>query len=412
MASQEVKYIDLSELVLWSENPRDSIDENSNNQEITNLALQDKSSKWSLPQLAKKMGDEFDSSEIPTVVYHAGKPVVYDGNRRVILGMLKHGYVKNLTTNTFTIPDFPKDIPCNVCTHKVAIRNVFRKHSDTGSWSALDRDLFVSKFMDEVKSTFLLFDETTNLITNNPVLNQGYVKDEILTDDNLEKMGFKRQGNVLLSRHNETEVQKIFDDLVEKINNKEISTRRNRGNPIGVLGLDSKKIIDSNKTKTLEPIDSTKFTVEHPKPSKKTAITRSKETQIFGEKLVLQSGDVNNLYSDITAIYEDFLNNPKKYSKTFIGLIRMSLRLIVDLAAGEKGQKLNEYLESNFVSAKQRLSQDFKTTLNANDVTESNIVSLLHQGAHTYSSALSKDKAIAMSIIIGSMLMLTHGKKP
>ena len=125
MPTQEVKLINLSELVLWSENPRDSICETSDNQEITNLALVDKSSKWSLSQLSKKMGDEFDYSEIPTIVYHAGKPVVYDGNRRVILGMLNHGYVKNQTANTFSIPDFPKQIPCNVCSQEVAIRNVF-----------------------------------------------------------------------------------------------------------------------------------------------------------------------------------------------------------------------------------------------------------------------------------------------
>ena len=264
--------------------------------------------------------------------------------------------------------------------------------------------------MGEGKSTFLLFDETTNLITNNPVLNQGYVKDEILNDDNLGKMGFKREGNVLLSRHNQTEMQKIFEDIVEKINNKEISTRKNRGDPVSVLSLDSKKIIDSNKSKSFQQIDSSPFTGVKPNVPSKTRRTKTKEVSIFGEDLILQAGHVNNLYRDITAIYQHYLKNPSNFSLTFIGLIRMSLHLIVELAAEEKEQKLNQYVQTNFANAKQRLSQDLKTTLSANDVTDRNLVQLLQNGAHTYSSALSKDKAISMSIIIGSMLLLTHGK--
>lgn len=95
--SQEVKLIDIADLVLWTENPRDPIHGKGTNQDVVNKACSDKFSKWSLPKLAKEMGPYYDFSELPTVVYHENIPVVYDGNRRIILGKIKF--------NLVTIPD-------------------------------------------------------------------------------------------------------------------------------------------------------------------------------------------------------------------------------------------------------------------------------------------------------------------
>ena len=91
MASQEVKNIKIKDLVLWTENPRDPIDEKATDQDIVDIALTTRTSKWELSKLAKEMGAYFDLSEIPTVVYHDKIPVVYDGNRRVILAKIKLG---------------------------------------------------------------------------------------------------------------------------------------------------------------------------------------------------------------------------------------------------------------------------------------------------------------------------------
>ena len=90
---QEVKYINIRDLVLWTENPRDPVDEDATDQDIANRALRDSSSKWSLAKLAKEMGSRYDLSELPTVVFHGEKPVVYDGNRRIILGKVKLGLI-------------------------------------------------------------------------------------------------------------------------------------------------------------------------------------------------------------------------------------------------------------------------------------------------------------------------------
>jgi hypothetical protein len=70
---QEVRLIDIKELVLWTENPRDPIDENAADQDIVDRALEDVLNKWSLGKLAKEMGDYYDFSELPTVVYHNKK---------------------------------------------------------------------------------------------------------------------------------------------------------------------------------------------------------------------------------------------------------------------------------------------------------------------------------------------------
>ena len=64
---------------------------------------------------------------------------------------------------------------------------------------------------------------------------------------------------------------------------------------------------------------------------------------------------------------------------------------------------------SSFVKAKNKLSDDMKTYLYSNNVKDNTIISLLHIGAHNYISSLSIEQAIAISIIIGEMLEISHG---
>lgn len=198
--SQKVKILNLKDLVLWTENPRDPIDARAKDQDIVDRAFLDINHKWSLEKLAKEMGDYYDFSELPTVVYINSRPVVYDGNRRIILGKIKHGYV-NLSDDSIvdTLPFIPQEIPCNVCTEEIALNNVYRKHADSGSWSALERDMFVDRFMKRGKSIFLQFEECTGMISKHPSLNQRFVKEEILTEHTLNDLGFEFKDNKLYS---------------------------------------------------------------------------------------------------------------------------------------------------------------------------------------------------------------------
>jgi hypothetical protein len=88
----------------------------------------------------------------------------------------------------------------------------------------------------------------------------------------------------------------------------------------------------------------------------------------------------------------------------------MSLRLICEAAEKDvNGRNLN-FLKEKFSSAKDNLSQDIKTTLSNQNVTEDSIIRLMHTGAHNYQSSNNMEQTIAISIIIGAILTITHGK--
>lgn len=138
----------MKDLVLWTENPRDSISPKANSQDVVNRALSVKKEKWALAALTKEMGDPFDYSELPAVVYVNEKPVVYDGNRRVILAKIALNLVDSPVAFS-RLPVFPEKIPCNVCSEAIAIDNIYRKHANTGSWDPIARDIFMAKCMNE-----------------------------------------------------------------------------------------------------------------------------------------------------------------------------------------------------------------------------------------------------------------------
>jgi hypothetical protein len=410
---QKVEYLKIEDLVLWTENPRDPIDENAKDQDIVDKALEDKHSKWSLSKLANEMGDYYDFSEIPTVVYKNGIPVVYDGNRRIILGKIKYGLVEAEGSEKINIPNFPREIPCNVCIEEIALKNVYRKHADSGSWDPLERDIFIDKFLNEGKSLFLALDEETGIISSNKHLNKGFVRKEVFNKDNLKRLGFKINDNhKLASIHNDNEAERILSDIAEKVKKKEISTRKNRGKVLEVLEPTSRIIIDQNKDKYFKSA-SVKFTydVESKKQKRrrsKRVITKNNE--LFGGKLYLRIGVVSNIYRDITDLYSFYVSNKKRLSDRFPSLIRMSLRLVAETAADEVDLRFDDYLKNNFDTAKKGLDNEIKTTLHSQNVTKESIVALLHNGAHNYETASNKEQTIALSIILGKILTKTHGQ--
>ena len=408
--SQEVKYISLKDLVLWTENPRDPINPEATDQEVVENALTDTNSRWTLPKLCKEMGDYYDLSELPTVVYHGEKPVVYDGNRRVILGKIKYKYVE--VENEMDIPYFPTEIPCNVCSKDIAVLNVLRKHGDSGSWTPLDRDIFLHKFLKKEKTIFLKFEENTGLIGSNPHLNQGFVKKEIFTSEKLGELGFGFEGETLVSKHNKEQSRLILLDLTEKIADKKITTRKSRGKVISVLQKENRDIIEKNKSNSHKPFG---FQPEEKKPTvkikKQTQRTKKKSPELFGGKLYIKAGDISDMYRDISDLYGFYVSSKNDLSDSFPSLIRMSLRLLCECASRDNNKALKGYLESYFKDAKKKLDTDDKTTLSNQNVSEKTLLQLLHTGAHNYQTAKNLDQTIAMSIIIGRILTLSHGKK-
>lgn len=408
--SQKIQEIPITELVLWTENPRDPIYGKAKDQDIADKAWKDDHEKWNLLRLAREMKSHYDFSELPTVVFHGKKPVVYDGNRRMILAKLKHDLVSLDGFDKSKLPSIPKSIPCNVCSKKIAIENVFRKHGDSGSWSPLDRDLFIHKYMGADKSLFLKLDESTKVITKNPHLNQVFVKNEILTSEKLKEMGFSFNNDDLESKHTSKEAKTILEDISSKVAAKTITTRKNRGKVLDVLEKTTRDIIEKNKA---NPLKSTKLTIvkQKEKAAKRLAArTKKRVPEIFGGPLYLKSGQVSDLYRDIVDLYNHYCERKETFSQYFPSLIRMSLRLLCEAAANDSSLKMDAYINKYFANAKKKLSKDQKTTLNTQNVDQLKLVTMLHVGAHNYHAGNNLDQTLAMSIILGQILLGSHGR--
>lgn len=148
--------------------------------------------------------------------------------------------------------------------------------------------------------------------------------------------------------------------------------------------------------------------------------TRRKEGQgltVFGGPLSLKAGHINNLYRDIEYLYSSYQNDKrdgrKKFSEDFIVIFRMSLRMLAEAACKDidENKQLARFLKDNFDKAKSSLNQDEKTSLSNQSVEKSKIVQLFHTGAHEYNNSRNEEQAVALSIILGAILRVTHGKQ-
>src|SRR3989344_2969222 len=367
MAKQEIKKIKVSELRLWSENPRDPIDPKSTDFDVIKRAIDENPSDWNLDKMVKEMGNHYDFSEIPTVVYLGKIPVVYDGSRRVaVLKYLQDtALYSSLNGKLFPTNNVPKElqelteIPCNICDKDTALTNIERKHVSNGSWGTLQREYFLHRHRGQPKSLFLILEEQTKLISSHPALNQGFVKDEVLTEKNLKEIGFGVQGDKLVSNYNDDGQKKVLEQASSLVESKEITTRKNRGSLKQTLLQkypESKKVLTAfDSSKKVEVVDH-----EFTPTVRRTPRANSQEPALFGKHLSLKAGDTNSLYRDITDLYSYYRDNRTILSKSFCAFIRMSLRLIIESATTKK---IDEYINRHFETAKRRLSQDQKTTL-------------------------------------------------
>ena len=417
---QEIKLIKISDLYLWSENPRDPIDSDIGDFGIIKRAVHDVNQKWNITKFIKKMGEHYDFSELPTVVLKKKKYYIYDGNRRIaILKYLQNPNWSYQIENKLFPSHEPKnlkelsEIPCNVCDEKTALLNIERKHISDGSWGQLERDYFEYHFKKKEKSLFVKFEESTGLISKNPKLNENIMKNDILTEKNLKEVGFSfnNKGD-LISIYDVEIAKKILDKIVELKINKTISSRSKNKYNIKKSLIECQDI--KGKIKDFNKLNSTdvNYNDKNNIPTniiRKTKRLKNPTIKFFGEDLKLKSGVTNSIYMDILDLYVYFLKNKTKLSNTFPNIIRMALRLLIDSAKNKQTDNISIYINSNFNSAKSNLNQDQKTTLSNNNVTQSNLNSLLHTGAHNYSSASNLEQTIAMSIIIGQMLKITHG---
>ncbi len=229
---QNIETIKLDDLILWSENPREPIGEGYSNDDIIEMAVIDENKKWRLKKLLTDMGSFYYESDLPTVVERDGKYIVYDGNRRIVLiKFLKNPAAFPDIHNILEEHEIPEDIkniselPCNVCNKETALYIVCKKHVGTASWGAVERDIFNYKHMGEEESDFLIFDEATGLIDKNKKLNQGFVKTEVLTEANMNAIGFSFKGKKLQSVYDNEYAKIVLHCLATAIKETKITTR-------------------------------------------------------------------------------------------------------------------------------------------------------------------------------------------
>ncbi len=223
-------------------------------------------------------------------------------------------------------------------------------------------------------------------------------------------MGFGFSNDDLQSKHPEAEAQDILNDISHKVSTKVITTRKNRGQIVDVLDASSQKSIESNKKKPLKKIAVNSVNPSATPAKKQSRRTKKKEPELFNGTLYLTHSNISDLNRDVSDLYKYYCEKKASLSQYFPSLIRMSLRLLTEAAASDKGLGMDAYLKSNFKAAKKQLDQDAKTTLSTQNVTEQSIVPLLHIGAHNYQAANNIDQTIALSIILGQILTITHGR--
>lgn len=439
---QKVEYIPLNKLVLWSENPRDPLGE-ANNEETIQRALKDDSGKprWKLASLSKEMGSEFDFSELPTVVYQEENDeyIVFDGNRRVILALLR-ARGEDPQTSQLSIPHFPDAIPCNVCLREKAIEHVYRKHESSGSWNQYERDLFVSNYMGEKKSILVRLEELVGAITSYPNLNQRYIKEDVLNDKHLKELGLDpAQRDYGISSELLLDIVKFVAS--EATSDGLLSTRRKRNAPKEVFPQELLSRIakevggqaviemedgtprpEANPHESDDENDSAQQGTENKGPNsgskknRKTKTSNKKKYEVFGGSLCLIISSANDLYRTLDALWVLYEKDKLASSSGFVQLFRMGLRLLVETASNDLGKKdMDDYIECYFGEGKKLLKNDSNnpnatTFLASNSVTRNNLKMLLHVGAHNYDRCDSKDQTIAISLIVGAMLKASHSK--
>lgn len=423
MIDQKIEILKVEDLNLWTENPRDPIEVNATDFQIISRALNDNNKKWKLQTLINGMGQHYDFSELPTVVNIDGKYIVYDGNRRIaVLKYLQNEELYKKLNGGIFFSEEPKElrelteIPCNLCNKETALKNVVRKHIGTGSWNELEKDYFQLTHLNKPKSHFVYLEEQTGIISSNPKLAQRFVKEEVLTIENLAEIGFHfKEGEGFVSNFDSEKTNAVLKAIVDLVDKEIISTRNNRKQlkePLISNNPELKDIIKKYNPKEAEnkleiPIETK--TVPLKKNPRKTPKSKPVEI-IFGKTLSLKVGKVNDLYRAICNVYESNIND-----NTILPILGMSLRLITEVGArlyfeeknpefAKKDQLYNEFLkqakkEMTLKQEEINLLSLTKEWLDGND----NLEGILAKYAHG-NLPVNKDSIIKHSQIIGEIL--------
>lgn len=139
---------------------------------------------------------------------------------------------------------------------------------------------------------------------------------------------------------------------------------------------------------------------------------------------------INDMDANVHAFWDSVVNDHASFmqlfeklknSQSFIAVFRMGLRLLAETATAEgvgeeKTPHLSMYVKKYAAKAKKNLrnradGQDIVTYLDTQAVTPDSMIKMLQSGAHGYTSTNNREQAIALSILLGQMLILSHGRE-
>ncbi|MFA6273556.1 MAG: hypothetical protein WC662_00140 [Candidatus Paceibacterota bacterium] len=414
------KSIDYKKLIINPENYRfDPVDTQD---QAIDLMLEEKGSE--IFNLAKHILEHGldNAKDFRLIKKEKGKFLVLDGNRRITaikclhdISLIKDNSLKKKFSNLkIDKSKLPQKVNAFIYSSE-AVAAKWIKLDHTGkndgagqdSWGAAEVDRFEYKFegkLSPAMQAVMLVEREKNkkfdtrklkVSTINRIFSNPEARSYIGIDIKDKKINFTTSKKEAVER-----IDKLFNKIID--DNVKVDVVYTKEKTAVFM-----KDIFPSKPKQIEIPILNKET-DNSNGIKKTQRTKLNSVTFFGRNLCLKKGDTNDIYRDITDLFNFYQNNKTILSKSFCSLIRMSLRLIVESATDKK---IDDYVNSNFDNGKKKLLADEKTTLSNNSVTQNSLIKLLHTGAHKYSASSNIEQTIAMSIIIGAMLEITHSKK-
>ena len=413
----EYKTLKVTELLLDEKNPR--FPAVKNQKEAIRAMIEDQGEK--IVALAKDICKEgLDPSKRMIVFYENGKLIDGDGNRRLtVLKILETPSLadsnpsikKKLDVLRNQYKTFPRQIECVVLNSRDAARHWIEiNHSGELEgrgqipWNPEQKDRFNGVLSIGLQALSLLIDRE---------IIEEREKEEVGKTTFDRMLDFKITRNALsITKSGENyefgdidRLHKLFDAMkgvkVETVYRADIA----KSFLERVLGDLTPSVPDSDHS-----ADAKAQPDQKTKTRARTKRSKQNPHVVFGGRLVLRSGDVNDLYRDIESLYGFYQSQKKSLTANFIALFRMSLRLLADTAAIDLNENLDHYLENRFDAAKLTLDKDSKTTLSNQGIHKKTIVKLLQTGAHNYMNSKNEEQAIALSLILGAILLNSHGK--
>ena len=434
---QDVKTIPLSDLHLWTENPRDPITTELDDRDIIVRAISDDANTWELDKLLKSFGNTYHQNKLPVVVDVNGKYVVYDGNRRVaMLKCIQDDDLFALATGSFRLFDPPEELfnlqalPCDVCDLDTALDIVEFDHRGADKWGMLQYEWFLNVHRGQPKGTLAIIEEAFPGSISQTKLNEEYAESRLLTKSNLKKIGFDIKDEHLVSIYDDDSARSVFEDLADAREKGVTSHRKNAGDIVAAL-----REINIEKYKHIQGYDPRKKTTDHTEnrenaisippisatvSRRRKPLKRQKSQPLFNGVLCPKGDKSNQIYRALEDVYKLYCKNPDSNSH-LLPIIGMGQRLLLDTVAREyyieQGNELakKDAIYGTFLKTvgKPALSKQLdKGNLNALSIkpawldSEDNLEGILGKWAHG-SMPVSIDSILETSYIVGDIIRIT-----